>query len=250
MNTFAVAELFHLLFLEHLSKRCAQNLFALKGGCNLRFYFKSIRYSEDIDIDVHTVSVMTLQSNVRKILKSKAFIDTLRSRDIEIAATSEPKQTQTTQRWKIALRLQGIGREFQTKVEFSRRDETTGATIQPIDPDIIGHYKLYPIHFFHYTREQAISQKITALIGRSQTQARDVFDLSLLSREGRNAMAQPLSPEKVDKAYEHLQSLSFDDFKAQVIAFLMPEYLRYYDNAAVWKELVANVTDMIRGSRE
>lgn len=45
-------EQFHLLFLEQLGKVVDKQLTALKGGCNLRFFLKSIRYSEDMDIDI------------------------------------------------------------------------------------------------------------------------------------------------------------------------------------------------------
>jgi len=49
-------ELFHLVFLRALvAKGEDKALFCLKGGCNLRFYFESIRYSEDIDL-VHSTS--------------------------------------------------------------------------------------------------------------------------------------------------------------------------------------------------
>ena len=49
-------ELFHLLFLRHVSEKLEKGLYAIKGGCNLRFFFKSIRYSEDMDLDVRTVA--------------------------------------------------------------------------------------------------------------------------------------------------------------------------------------------------
>jgi len=45
-------EMFHLVFLRALAAKGEdKSLFALKGGCNLRFFFQSVRYSEDIDID-------------------------------------------------------------------------------------------------------------------------------------------------------------------------------------------------------
>lgn len=45
-------ELFHLAFLEMLSKRLDLSRYVLKGGANLRYFFGSVRYSEDIDIDL------------------------------------------------------------------------------------------------------------------------------------------------------------------------------------------------------
>ena len=61
-------ERFHLVFLAQLGTRMDKKLYALKGGCNLRFFWKSIRYSKDIDFDVHTIAKETLRNNIRKIL--------------------------------------------------------------------------------------------------------------------------------------------------------------------------------------
>jgi hypothetical protein len=55
-------ELFHLLFLRQLASGEDRSLIALKGGCNLRFFFGSIRYSEDMDLDVWTMARETLKN--------------------------------------------------------------------------------------------------------------------------------------------------------------------------------------------
>src|SRR5712692_7742595 len=96
-------ERFHLLFLAQLGARLDKKLYALKGGCNLRFFWKSIRYSADIDFDVHTIAKQTLQNNVRKILEGPALTQLLRATGIQVTRISEPKQTPTTQRWKVHL---------------------------------------------------------------------------------------------------------------------------------------------------
>ena len=56
IEVIQAVERFHLLFLSQLGTRVDKNLYGLKGGCNLRFYWKSIRYSQDIDFDVRTVA--------------------------------------------------------------------------------------------------------------------------------------------------------------------------------------------------
>ena len=45
-------EIFHLLFLERLLKVSDPRAFVVKGGANLRFFFGSPRYSENMDLDV------------------------------------------------------------------------------------------------------------------------------------------------------------------------------------------------------
>ena len=44
-------EAFHLAFLQVLQARVQQEHYVLKGGANLRYFFDSVRYSEDIDLD-------------------------------------------------------------------------------------------------------------------------------------------------------------------------------------------------------
>src|SRR5437763_7577340 len=84
-------ELFHLLFLQQLGVRMDKHLYAVKGGCNLRFFFRSIRYSEDLDLDVHTTAKETLRKNVNQVLKFAGLVQILRTHRLEIGFVSEPK---------------------------------------------------------------------------------------------------------------------------------------------------------------
>ena len=58
-------EIFHLLFLERLLKVSDPRAFVLKGGANLRFFFGSPRYSEDLDVLASVVG--TLRKNGYRI---------------------------------------------------------------------------------------------------------------------------------------------------------------------------------------
>ena len=108
-NSIQYVELFHLLFLDQLGRKVDKRVYALKGGCNLRFFMKSIRYSEDMDIDIQTnlptVPKDRLRSTVAGILASKPFTQILQVHGITIGHWSEPKQTATTQRWKAGLSI-------------------------------------------------------------------------------------------------------------------------------------------------
>src|SRR5438132_695063 len=97
-------ELFHLLFLSQLSRKVDKKLFVLKGGCNMRFYFKSIRYSEDMDMDIRIINKNTLFKNVNNLLRSAPFTNILQTQGLETVNISTPKQTPITQRWKIELK--------------------------------------------------------------------------------------------------------------------------------------------------
>src|SRR5688572_8950386 len=90
-------EIFHLHFLRSFSARVDKALFALKGGCNLRFYYRSIRYSEGLDLDIRTMAPTTLRSNVETVLETNSFRQALRAQQLEVTEFSAPKQTQTAQ---------------------------------------------------------------------------------------------------------------------------------------------------------
>src|SRR3990172_6739939 len=103
-------EQFHLLFLAQLSRRVDKKLFVVKGGCNLRFFHRSIRYSEDMDLDLGGVDTHVFRDKVR-----------------------EKKQTETTQRWKLGLRIEGAVVRLPTKIEFSRRGLDEGVAFGSVD---------------------------------------------------------------------------------------------------------------------
>ena len=143
-STRASVELFHLVFLRALVAKAENKaLFALKGGCNLRFYFGSVRYSEDIDIDVVAVAKGTLARKVERLLVSPTITSPLRASSLEIVDVTAPKQTDTTQRWKVGLRASGSA-PIRTKVEFSRRHEIVGSAFEAVDAAIARAYALPP----------------------------------------------------------------------------------------------------------
>ena len=110
-------ELFHLLFIKTFLTTQDKSLIVLKGGCNLRFFLGSNRYSEDIDFDVTTIARDTLKKRVDKVLSSHALRTSLAARKIEIVSHTAPKQTDTVQRWKVTIRAHSF--DIPTKIEFS-----------------------------------------------------------------------------------------------------------------------------------
>lgn len=241
-------EVFHLLFLRNFGTRVDKSLFALKGRCNLRFFHRSIRYSEDMDLDLRTMAPATLRSNVEAVLSADAFRHGLRAQGLEVIATSAPKQTQTTQRWKITLQDLESGTSIPTKIEFSRRALDDGAELAPVEPELIRRYKLYPVIVQRYSAAAALKQKIAALALRSETQSRDLFDLKLLIDAGAaQADIGNRARELLPKSIENAMSIGFEDFKGQVVAFLDPEHQDEYRGRADWEGLQDQVVAALEG---
>lgn len=236
-------ELFHLAFLGELATKLDRNLYAVKGGCNLRFFFHSIRYSEDLDIDLEVAGKGTLQRKVDRLLASQSLRRTLGARAIAITSSSTPKQTETTQRWKLGLTVAGVATH--TKIEFSRRGLNEGVEFGAVDRGLTSTYGLTRTLLSHYGRKAAIEQKLGALVGRQHTQARDVFDLDVLLGSSRAADLRDLDPDLRAIAKERAMSVDFDMFRAQVLAFLPVEQQQQYDSAEVWEEIVLHVVDAL-----
>lgn len=244
-------EIFHLLFLRAFGARVDKALFVLKGGCNLRFFFKSIRYSEDMDLDIHTMSVGTLRNNVSRLLEGPAFAQALRAQGIEIVRTSLPKQTETTQRWKLILRITESGAEVPTKIEFSRRGLDGEMAVEPVDAEVIRTYRLYPVIVQRYSVHTAFAQKVSALALREQIQSRDVFDLKLLLDAGGAGHPLPATAAaNLATAIDNALTVDYDAFAGQVVAFLEPEYQEHYGTRKAWAELQEQVVDGLEALRK
>lgn len=190
-------ELLHLHFVRMLCSGPSKGSFAIKGDCNLRFSFESVWYSEDIDLDVAGVPpVHALKEKVSAVLSGQPLSLALRGRGIAIASVSAPKQTETTQRWNVALSVEGHAILLHTKIEFSRRPTMEGSKVEPIAASVLAEHQLMPFLAPHYPLPAALRQKVGALAGRSVVQARDVFDLGVLPRPRSPSRAAQRAPRR------------------------------------------------------
>ena len=237
-------EVFHLVFLRALVARGEdKTALALKGGCNLRFFFGSVRYSEDIDFDVGVTAKGTLENKVERLLQSPLVRSPLKTKGIEISDSSSPKQTDTTQRWKVGLRVEGFSVPLRTKIEFSRRNTIEGAAFESIEPEILSAYDMTPSLATHYTSHAAIAQKIHALAARTEPQARDIFDLNVLfSRaDARGMSLDDVQRRHVPEAIENAVAISFDEYLSKVVAYLDATQAALYADRSAWDAMQEQV---------
>ena len=251
LSELELREVFHLLFLEHLLKNADLKLYTLKGGVNLRFFFNSPRYSEDIDLDVKAGSVETLKKNGYKILSDANFKRRLQSfgiQDLLINDPSKAKHTQTTQRFRLRL-ITASGDELPTKIEFSRREQqsTDIKVIERINPQLAQQYKKLPYRVQHYDGASALKQKIEALAGRTQVQARDLFDIYLLKISGyaEALKLKDIPQDTRDKAIESAASIEYQDYEGQVLDFLEREYREQFSGQDFWIELESSLVELL-----
>ncbi len=247
-------EIFHLEFLKWLARKINVKYFALKGGINLRFFFNSPRYSEDMDLDIQRIRVDVLKEVVMKILKSISFQENLKTfgiKEVVPPDISKAKQTETTQRFKIHLITFGAEDLF-TKIEFSRRGFKGVVDIQTVSTNILRSYKIPPLLVPHYDITSAINQKIEALATRTILQPRDIFDLYILIPQyiPDKLKEVKINGAKLSRAYENVFEISFRQFRDTVISYLSYEEQMVYNSASLWDEIKLKVADFINELRK
>ncbi|GAF69822.1 unnamed protein product, partial [marine sediment metagenome] len=240
-NQLQLREIFHLEFLRRFGRKVKAEFYAVKGGTNLRFFFKSIRYSEDMDIDLKGVRVNFIKDTVMNILENADFRNNLKSYDVEdIIPPDMPraKQTETTQRFKVHL-ITSSGEDLFTKVEFSRRGFKGDIVVEEVAGNVLRAYKMAPLVIPHYDMRSAVMQKIGALAARPAIQARDIFDLYIMSSQYQPIAAEGLTagPSKVARAHENLFEVSFEQFRDTVVSYLAIEEQALYTSAERWDEI-------------
>jgi predicted nucleotidyltransferase component of viral defense system len=244
-----IREIFHIEFLRWLGRKIKPENYAVKGGTNLRLFFKSFRYSEDMDLDARIIGIHGLKEAVMGILESKSFLSGLKPFGIEKIAypdISKAKQTQTTQRFKTHL-ITSSGEDLFTKVEFSRRGFAGNVVAQPASNDILRSYKLPPLIVPHYDIDSAIAQKIEALASRSVIQARDIFDLYILSTQSDGFSSEKIVADdgRLKKAHQNVFEISFEQFRDTVISYLSLEDQAVYNSSSLWDDIRLKVSRFI-----
>lgn len=239
MAPYEAVEKFHLVFLRHFAPRISPGTICLKGGVNLRLYHGSPRLSEDLDFDARVVGVEILRKTVGKVLEGRPLRTELAAAGIGLVATTAAKQTLTVQRWKCRLVHAEV--PIATRLEFSRRGagKFEECAVEPPCASLLAERKMMPFVFPHFTARAAYRQKVRALAGRTQVQARDVFDLHHL---GASAGGTPgVGADLAARATRQLGMITFAMFHEQVIPFLPEDLAAFYGTREAWRTMVARV---------
>ncbi|MGH2837661.1 MAG: nucleotidyl transferase AbiEii/AbiGii toxin family protein [Thermoleophilaceae bacterium] len=241
-----VIEHFHLAFLDVLRTRLDISRYVLKGGANLRYFFDSPRYSEDLDLDVHGLEAdWRFEEKVDKALRGDALQRLLRSAQITVDDVSKPKRTAVTRRWKVLLTAAGHADRVRNKIEFSSRNGETRFRLDAVPGAVVAPYAMRPPSVQHYLLEPATEQKVVALALRPESQARDVFDLDMLLRRG-GLRAAAVEKDARKQAAEAAIALTWQDFETQVIPFLDAAVVPLYDRPA-WSTIQDYVAGALLG---
>lgn len=251
LNNLQLRELFHLEFLRWLSKKLRPVYYVLKGGVNMRFFFNSFRYSEDMYLDIGSIKIVRFQDLVMDILKDNEFENSFKPFGVEEVIPpdiTEAKQTKTTQRFKVHL-LTASGEDLFTKVECSRRGFDKNKTVEPVSEKILRTYKTAPVLASHYGAVSTCKQKINALAKRNIIQARDIFDLYILNtqidlEDLKNKVELPEN-KYIKTAYDNIFTVNYCQFRDSVLSYLSDEEQQVYSREESWDEIKLKVANLI-----
>ena len=249
-------EALHVLVLRRLKDEVPPGSFALKGGVNLRLFFESQRSSEDMDLDGGGEHSLALRQTLSEILRSSWLDAGLRAVGLQgVEYSGKPaKNTDTTFRMKMMV-LNGGGIRLHTKIEVSMRgrpssdpvteDEADGGIVRTYDVADAG-----PLTVPHYPVSPATRQKIGALAGRATPEARDVFDLYVLSRGDLANVDAPylrrwLPTDHLVLARERVWALDYPSFLDQVAEFLGESDRARYGTRDAWETRQLFVSEML-----
>jgi hypothetical protein len=249
-------EALHVLVLRRLKDEVRAGTFALKGGVNLRLFFESPRYSEDMDLDGGGEHSLALRHQLSEIIRSEWLDARLRAVGLQgVEYSGKPaKNTDTTFRMKMMV-LNGGGIRLHTKIEVSMRGRPASdqVTEDVADDRLVRTYAVAeaaPLTVPHYPVNPATRQKIVALAGRATPEARDVFDLYVLSRGDVANVDAPylrrwLPTDHLVLARERVWALDYPSFLDQVAEFLGESDRARYGTRDAWETRQLFVSEMI-----
>lgn len=243
-------ERFHLALLQVLPQHLPAASYAVKGGANLRLFLGSVRRSEDIDLNFVGRASWSLQARMDGVLRSPALAALLAVQGMKIVSVNPSKTTSTTGRWKFQLSAPGTN--VSSKVEFSMpKEDRPLYQMASVSPRLAAAARMRPALANHYVPTAAVEQKVAALALRSETQARDIFDLDFLfTGFPRESAAAEVVPYQLEIARGRVFEVTYREYQELVVAYLDPAFVAMYNHKTEWERMalhVAATLDTMRG---
>ncbi len=245
-----VTECFHLAFLTALGEVADREQYILKGGANLRFFHGSVRFSEDVDLDVPDIAAHLFTEKVERAFNGALLRRLLALLGVEMVHLNPKDRTATKERWGVGLR-HGTLDQAATRVEISYRESaypSDASEVARVNEDVTKHCGavLNSPLVRHYLPKAAVGQKVVALGDRRNTQPRDVFDLDLLFRRYPGAVAPgDIARSDLEVAIARTFEISYDEYASKVVTFIEPDLAPVYAPMDAWGEMQSRVVECL-----
>ncbi|MBI2073527.1 MAG: nucleotidyl transferase AbiEii/AbiGii toxin family protein [Gemmatimonadetes bacterium] len=226
-----------------------------KGGINLRLFFGSVRYSADMDLDGTVEGSAAIRNCLKGLFDAREFTRRLQAFGIRGLDPGEGpnKDTETTFRYKFGV-IAGGGVRYPTKVEvsFRKRHAVDRVVLETPSSGVLDAHGVDTFQVRHYVREAAVRQKIDALGGRREAQARDVFDIHVLVPDAPTDellafLAKALRRERLEEAHARALAIRYSEYQGQVFEFLGDAARSGYASESMWDEMRLRAAALIEG---
>lgn len=171
----AVRESLQTRLLVELMSNAMHKELVLKGGMAMRAVHGSVRYTKDIDLDA---DLKFSRARVHGIVQ-RSIQRALSAGLIDNPTVTEPKQTETTMRWKIVGTQPGGQAPVNLTVEVSRRTALLGGRVVeiPLNPE---HMAGNGVRIQVLDSQAIAVTKVLALTDPKRMAPRDLYDLHVL----------------------------------------------------------------------
>lgn len=225
---------------------------AVKGGMAMRVAHGVARNTKDIDLDADfDTSLQGLRNHVRRSIQS-SLVDA----GLTGLTVSEPKQTQTTARWKIFGSLPNHEHiPFSLTVEVSMRENIDDNLVREVPMELDGKQVFVPV----WVDEKLYMNKVCALLSSVRDAPRDVLDLDVLVRADVGIDAPALrarllednphakswdSDDWVKWLWDKLEAFDEDRFNTEIAAQWTDNPHPTWDD---WQDLLLRVGTQLEG---
>lgn len=202
----------------------------------------------DLDI-VSQIRVETLRNAVDSVIDGRAMLASLMPVGVTNISATKPKQTGTTQRWKVSLQI-GSDEPLHTKIEFSRRRDRISYSTGVPDSQLLKQYKMTPFAAQHYDAASMAAQKAISLASPARVALRDLFDLHHLffTIGAKPEEVSPLvEPKTFEEAAEKVMRFTFEQFQEQVVPYLTAELVALYGDSTLFEKQKDEVAKVLIG---
>lgn len=235
-------DLIQARLLSAIFSRSVKNQVVLKGGMAFRALFGSQRYTKDIDLaQASAQPLAALQRLMRQSIDAcvQGFL-------VDVVVT-EPKQTDTTARWKIHGKTAG-GTEIGLTVEVSRCGIPDGHIesrfFRPPEDARCANVKIDV-----FDQDALAVSKVFALASPNRLAPRDLYDLDLLVQMEVRPPAEMFAAVSdrralVAEVWAKIDSMSWAHFECEVIPFL-PDAMRSRIDAEEFEAMRVRVGEAV-----
>lgn len=197
----------------------------LKGGFAMRALFGSERMTKDIDFEAdHSLSLWHLKQAIRHSLERALKLGIITDPKV-----TEPKQTETTLRWKVNG-FTHDGTPIHVTVEVSRRNNIDPLHLDTRTFNVPDEYGIPAFKVESYDDQAMAGSKVYALVSENRVAPRDLFDLDILIRSGVEPPVDFLLRKGVDRVesalndlWTKIEMMDWELFSSEVIPFLPEE---------------------------